>query len=79
MIRRNLKDQTRKDKQLKFYNVMALQILLYGRESRTVGKRDLKRLEAAEMRFLRGMMGCKLHDHILNTEIRDKVNIEEET
>ena len=47
--------KTRTDTQMKFYEVVARPTLLYGSETWVTTKRDMTRLEAAEMRFLRNV------------------------
>jgi len=42
---------------MKFYKVVARPTLLYGSERWVTTKRDMTRLEAAEMRFLRSVKG----------------------
>ena len=42
---------------MKFYKVVAGPSLLYGSETWITTKRDMTRLEAAEMRFLRSVTG----------------------
>jgi len=51
-IRKHLK-KTRTDNQMKFYKVVARPTLLYGSETWVTMKRDMTRLEAAEMHFLK--------------------------
>jgi hypothetical protein len=53
-IRKHLK-KTHTDTQMKFYKVVARPTLLYGSETWVTTKRDMTRLEAAEMRFLRSV------------------------
>jgi hypothetical protein len=43
---------------MKFYKVVARPSLLYGSEIWVTMTRDMTRLEAAEMRFLRNVKGC---------------------
>jgi hypothetical protein len=54
-IRRNLKKKTRKDTQLEFYKTMAVSVLMYGREAWTINKKDISRIQSAEMKFLRSV------------------------
>jgi hypothetical protein len=54
---------------------MAIPTLLYGSECWTLTKRQKKRLEAAEMRFLRSVAGYSLIDHTRNEDIRDELQI----
>jgi len=42
---------------MKFYKVVARPSLLYGSETWVTAKRDMTRLKAAEMRFLRSVTG----------------------
>ena len=55
-IRKHLK-KTRTDTQMKFYKVVARPSLIYGSKTWITTKRDVTRLEAAEMRFLRSVAG----------------------
>ena len=62
-VRKGLQ-QTRTDTQTKFYKVVARPSLLYGSETWVTTTRDMTRLEAAEMRFLRCVKGCTRLDKI---------------
>jgi hypothetical protein len=53
-IRKHLK-KARTDTQIKFYKVVARPTLIYGSETWVTTKRDMARLEAAEMCFLRSV------------------------
>ena len=68
-IRKHLK-KTRTDTQMKFYNVVARPTLLYGSETWITTKRDMTRLEAAEMRFLKSVKGYTRLDKIRREVIR---------
>lgn len=76
-ILRTLKGKTRKDTLLRFYNVMAIPQLLYGSETWVHKQKHLKRTQAAEMKFLRAVKGCTLHDHIRNEDIQLELNVNE--
>jgi hypothetical protein len=52
-IRRNLKKKSRKDTQLKYYKTMAVPVLMYGSEAWTIKKKDISRIQSAEIKFLR--------------------------
>jgi len=54
---------------MKFYKVVARPSLLYGSETWVTMKRDMTRLEAAEMRFLRSVTGYTRLDKIRSEEI----------
>jgi hypothetical protein len=60
---------------MKFYKVIARPTLLYGSETRTTVKRDVNRLEAAEMRFLRSVKGYTRLDKIRSEVIRKDLEI----
>ena len=61
-ISRILKGITQLSTQIKFYNVMAVPILMYGSENWSLNRSDKRKIEAAEMRFLRVMAGYTLWD-----------------
>jgi len=73
-IRKHLK-KTRTDSQMKFYKVVARPTLLYGSETWVTTKRDMTRLEAAEMRFLRSVKGYTRLDKIRTEVIRKEREI----
>ena len=73
-IRKHLK-KTRTDTQMKFYKVVARPTLLYGSETWVTTKRDMARLEAAEMRFLRSVKGYTRLDKIRSEVIRKELKI----
>ena len=58
---------------MKFYKVVARPLLLYGSETWVTTKRDMTRLEAAEMRFLRSVTGCTRLDKIRSEVIRKEL------
>jgi len=58
---------------MKFYKVIARTILLYGSETWVATTRDMTRLEAAEMRFLRSVKGYTRLDKIRNEVIRKEL------
>ena len=60
---------------MKFYKVVARPTLLYGSEIWVTTKRDMTRLEAAEMRFLRSVKGYSRLDKIRSEVIRKVLEI----
>ena len=68
-IRKYLK-KTRTDNQIKFHKVVARPAQLNGSETWVTTKRDMTRLEAAEMRFLRSVKGYTRLDKIRSEVIR---------
>ena len=73
-IRKHLK-KIRTDTQIKFYKVEARTSLLYGSETWVTTKRDMTRLEAARMHFLRSVMEYTTLDKIRNEVIRKELEI----
>ena len=55
---------------MKFYKVVARPSLLYGSETWVTTERDMTGLEAAEMHFLRSVMGYTRLDKIRSEVIR---------
>ena len=52
-ISRTLKGKTQLSTQIKFYKAMAVPSLMYGSENRSLNRFDKRKIEGAEMRFLR--------------------------
>ena len=57
---RNLKGKTQLSTQITFYKVMALPVLMYGSENWSLNRTDKKKIDAAEVRFLKPMAGYTL-------------------
>jgi hypothetical protein len=74
-IKRTLTNKIRKDTQLTCYIVMALPTLLYGRETWALNRSDIRKIETAEMRFLRHVAGHTRRDEISNLTIRSELQI----
>ena len=72
-IRKHLK-KTRTDTQIQFYKVVA-RPSLYGSETWVTTKRDMTRIEAAEMRFLRSVKGYTRLEKIRSEVIRKELEI----
>jgi hypothetical protein len=60
---------------MKFYKVVARPSLLYGNETWVTTIRNVTRLEAAEMRFLRSVKGYTRLDKIRSEVIRKELKI----
>jgi hypothetical protein len=60
---------------MKFYKVVARRTLLYGSETWGTTTRDMTRLEAAEMRFLRSVKGYTRLDKIRSEVIRKELEV----
>jgi hypothetical protein len=72
---KNVKKNTRKETNLKFYTVMAIPVLLYGCEIWTLKKRDWNRIQAAEMKYFRPVKGCTKIDQLRNEDIWNELGI----
>ena len=58
-ISRTLKGNTQLSTQIKFYKAI-VPVLMYGSENWSLNRSDNRKIEAAEMRFLRPMAGYTL-------------------
>ena len=61
-VSRTLKGKTQLSTQIKFYKVMAVPVLMYGSDNWPLNRSTKRKIEAAEMRFLRPMAGYTLLD-----------------
>ena len=52
-----LGQKTLKETRIKFYNILALPVFLYGSETWTIKARDARRITAAEMKYMRRTAG----------------------
>ena len=73
-IRKHLK-KIRTDTQMKFYKVVARPSLLYSSETWVTTKRDMTRLETAQMSFLRSVKGYTRLGKIRSEVIRKELEI----
>jgi hypothetical protein len=62
-------------KKIKFYNTLALPVLLNGSETWTVKARDTRRITAAEMKYLRITAGYIWSDHKTNAQIAKELKV----
>jgi hypothetical protein len=67
--------KTRKERNLKFYKIMAVSVLLYGSETWAPRKRDWNRIQAAEMKYLRTVKRYTRLYQIRNEDIRNDLGI----
>ncbi|XP_075214212.1 uncharacterized protein LOC142320395 [Lycorma delicatula] len=75
LVRRTLNKQARQEAQLRFYNTVAVPILIYGSKVWVLRSWDESRIQAAETRFLRAVKGCTRVDRIRNEEIRRQLSV----
>ena len=73
-IRRTLKS-TCKEIRRKFYKLMALPTLLYGRENWILTKSQASRVQATQMRFFRRVAEYTLQDFKKEVDVRRELNI----
>jgi hypothetical protein len=73
VISRTLKRKTRKETNLKFYEFMAIPVLLYGCKTWTLKNRDWNRIQAAEIKYFRIVKGCTKIDQLRNGDIRNEL------
>jgi hypothetical protein len=62
-----------KDTKLKIHSITAKVALKFGSESWVLKKRDEQRLEAAQMKFLRHLLGITKSDRERNQAVREKL------
>ncbi|KAJ4431286.1 hypothetical protein ANN_19883 [Periplaneta americana] len=74
-IKRTLKNKTLQSTQLKFYKVMAVPTLTYASDNWTLNRADRRKIETAEMKFLRSIAGVTILDRKRNEDIRKDLNI----
>jgi len=72
VIRRHFGKQMNKETKLRIYNITAKAALKFGSEAWVLKKREEQRLEAAQMNFLRHLLGITKLDKEKNQCIRKK-------
>jgi hypothetical protein len=60
---------------LVFYKIMAMPMLTYASENWTINRSGKKKIESAEMKFLRSVAGYTLLDQKRSTDIRSELKI----
>ena len=71
-IRRHFGKQTNKETKLRVHNITAKAALKFGSESWVPKKREEQRLEAAQMKFLRHLLGITKLDKEINQRVMKK-------
>ena len=71
-IRRHFKKQMNKETKLRIHNITAKAALIFGSEAWVLKKRGEQRLEAAQIKFLRHLLGITKLDKGKNQCIREK-------
>ena len=72
VIRRHFGKQMNKETKLRIRNITAKAALKFGSEAWVLKKREKQRLEAAQMKFLRHLLGITKLDKEKNQCIREK-------
>jgi hypothetical protein len=65
-----------KETELRIHNITAKAALKFGSEAWVLKKRDEQRLEAAQMKFLRHLLGITKLDREGNQSMREKLGVE---
>ena len=75
-IRRHFGKQMNKETKLRIHNITAKTALKFGSEAWVLKKREEQRLEAAQMKFLRHLLGITKWDKGKNQCIRGKTGVQ---
>jgi hypothetical protein len=62
-------DLVQRQSRLKLYNILAILAVLYDCEIWSLKQRDIRRMKAAETKFMRRTARYRLQDHIRNEDI----------
>jgi hypothetical protein len=72
---KNIETKNFAKQQLKFYKITAVPMLTYASGNWTINRSDKKKIESAEMKFLRSVAGYTLLDQNRSTDIRSELKI----
>jgi len=67
--------KTLKKTRIKLYNTLALPVLLYGSETWTIKASNVRRITAAEMKYMRRTAGYSWTDYKTNAQIPKELQI----
>jgi hypothetical protein len=76
IIKRHFGRQLTKETKLRIHNITAKAALKCGSEAWVLKKRDEQRLEAAQMKFLRHLLGSTKLDRERNQSVREKLGVQ---
>jgi hypothetical protein len=76
IIKRHFGKQMSNQTKLRIHNKTAKTALRYESETWVLNKRDKQRLEAAQMRFLRPLLGYTKSDRQRNVDIRERLRVQ---
>jgi hypothetical protein len=71
-----LKKKMTKETRLRTHNITAKAALKFGSEARALKERDEQRLEAAQVKFLRHLLGITKLDRDRNQSVREKLGVQ---
>jgi hypothetical protein len=75
-IRRHFGKQMNKETKLRIHNITAKAALKFGNEAWVLKKREEQRLEAAQMKFLKHLLGITKLDKEKNQCVREKLGVQ---
>jgi hypothetical protein len=76
IIKRNFGKQMTTNTKLRLHNITSKASLWYGSENWIINKRNSQKLEAAQMRFLKPLLGLTRLDRQRNPEIRNSLKVD---
>jgi hypothetical protein len=76
IIKRHFRKQMTTDTKLRLHNITSKASFCYGSKNWIINKRDAQKLEAAQMRFLRPLLGLTRLDHQRNPEICNSLKVD---
>jgi hypothetical protein len=76
IIKRHFGKHMAMDTKLRIHNITSKAALCYGSEVWIINQRDAQKLEAAQMRFLRPLLGLKRLDRQRNTDVRNRLKVD---
>ena len=75
-IKRSIFKKVRTETIFKIYNTLVMPTFLYGSENWTLTALQRRRIEAAEMKFLRPLASYTLYDHKIKDSVRHELQTE---
>jgi hypothetical protein len=72
---KNIETKNFAKQQLKLYKIMAVPTLTYASENWTISRSDKKKIDSAEMKFLRSVAGYTVLDQKRSTDISSELKI----
>ena len=75
-IKKHFGRNMRTDIKQRLYNVVSKPALRYGSETWTMRSQDKRRLEAAQMYFMRSLVGKTRRDRVRNQDVRTQLGVE---